>query len=75
MKTALLRASAGAIAALLACSANGQSTRPTAVLIENVRIFNGDVRRLSAPSNVLVVGNADQVDLDSADRGAGRCVG
>jgi imidazolonepropionase-like amidohydrolase len=30
----------------------------TAVLIENVRIFDGTSDRLSAPSNVLVVGNA-----------------
>jgi imidazolonepropionase-like amidohydrolase len=30
---------------------------PTAVLIENVRIFDGTSEQLSAPSNVLVVGN------------------
>lgn len=43
-------ASTGAIAA--------QSAEPpTAVLIENVRIFDGQSARLSGPSNVLVVGN------------------
>ena len=31
--------------------------RPSGVLFENVRIFNGTAGRLSAPSNVLVVGN------------------
>jgi imidazolonepropionase-like amidohydrolase len=34
-----------------------QATQTTAVLIENVRIFNGTANALSAPSNVLVVGN------------------
>lgn len=33
---------------------------PTAILIENVRIFDGQSARLSAPSNVLVVGNVIQ---------------
>jgi imidazolonepropionase-like amidohydrolase len=32
-------------------------TQPTSVLIENVRIFDGKSARLSAPSNVLAVGN------------------
>ena len=58
MKTALLHASAGAALALAAGAAHAQSAQPTAVLIENVRIFNGTSERLSAPSNVLVVGNA-----------------
>ena len=58
MKTALLHASAGAALALAAGAAHAQSPQPTAVLIENVRIFNGTSERLSAPSNVLVVGNA-----------------
>jgi imidazolonepropionase-like amidohydrolase len=31
--------------------------KPTAVLIENVRVFDGRSERLSAPSNVLIVGN------------------
>ncbi len=31
--------------------------RPSGVLFENVRIFNGTTGRLSGPSNVLVVGN------------------
>ena len=37
--------------------AQAQEARPPGVLIENVRIFNGTSDRLSAPSNVLVVGN------------------
>jgi imidazolonepropionase-like amidohydrolase len=46
---------------VLACAfaplAQAQVTQPTAVIFENVRIFNGTSERLSAPSNVLVVGN------------------
>ncbi|NMF82849.1 amidohydrolase family protein [Nodosilinea sp. P-1105] len=34
-----------------------QTSQPTAVLFENVRIFDGTAEQLSAPSNVLVVGN------------------
>ena len=34
-----------------------QASQPTAVLFENVRIFDGTAEQLSAPSNVLVVGN------------------
>ncbi len=34
-----------------------QAIQPAAVLIENVRIFDGTAARLSVPSNVLVVGN------------------
>jgi imidazolonepropionase-like amidohydrolase len=34
--------------------------QPAAVLIENVRIYNGTADHLSAPSNVLVVGNTIQ---------------
>ena len=37
--------------------AQAQDVQPPGVLIENVRIFNGTSDRLSAPSNVLVVGN------------------
>jgi imidazolonepropionase-like amidohydrolase len=58
MKPALLRVSAGAALALAAGATHAQSPQATAVLIENVRIFNGTSERLSAPSNVLVVGNA-----------------
>ncbi|GAB4384679.1 MAG: amidohydrolase family protein [Elainellaceae cyanobacterium] len=37
-----------------------QSQEPTSVLFENVRIFDGTSEQLSAPSNVLVVGNKIQ---------------
>lgn len=37
-----------------------QSQEPTSVLFENVQIFNGTSEQLSAPSNVLVVGNTIQ---------------
>ncbi|PSR17943.1 hydrolase [filamentous cyanobacterium CCP3] len=36
------------------------ASEPTAVLFENVRIFDGMAEQLSAPSNVLVVGNQIQ---------------
>src|SRR5262244_1847476 len=36
---------------------HSQSNQPETVIFENVRIFNGTSDRLSAPSNVLVVGN------------------
>ena len=39
-------------------AAQAQDAHPAAVMIENVRIFNGTSDRLSAPSNVLVVGNS-----------------
>ncbi len=42
---------------LAASAAHAQSVPAQAVLIENVRIFNGTSDRLSPPSNVLVVGN------------------
>jgi imidazolonepropionase-like amidohydrolase len=38
----------------------GQNSRPAAVLFENVRIFDGTSEQLSAPTNVLVVGNTIQ---------------
>jgi len=38
-------------------TAQAQDPQPVEVMIENVRIFNGTSDRLSAPSNVLVVGN------------------
>jgi imidazolonepropionase-like amidohydrolase len=41
----------------ITCAARAQVPQPTAVIIENVRIFNGTADRLSVPSNVLVVGN------------------
>ncbi|HIK45794.1 MAG TPA: amidohydrolase family protein [Leptolyngbyaceae cyanobacterium M65_K2018_010] len=39
---------------------DGQNSQPTAVLFENVRIFDGVSDTLTAPSNVLVVGNTIQ---------------
>jgi len=41
----------------VARATHAQAPQPTGVIIENVRIFNGTSARLSAPSNVLVVGN------------------
>jgi len=38
-------------------AAQAQGPQPNGVLFENVRIFNGTSAQLSAPSNVLVVGN------------------
>lgn len=40
--------------------ASAQSSQPAALLIEDVRIFDGTADRLSAPSNVLVVGRTIQ---------------
>jgi imidazolonepropionase-like amidohydrolase len=55
---------AGLVAALLPLAAGTASSTapqpPQAVLFENVRIFDGTSARLSAPSNVLVVGNLIQ---------------
>ena len=48
----LLLLAGGAVPVALA-----QSTKPSGVMFENVRIFDGTSDRLSAPSNVLVVGN------------------
>jgi len=50
------------VAVALACGTAAQAQTapppaPTAVLIENVRIFDGKSAKLSAPSNVLIVGN------------------
>ena len=48
---------------LLGCSslmAAPETTQPTGVLFENVRIFDGTAKKLSAPANVLVVGNLIQ---------------
>ncbi len=38
----------------------GQEIKPTTVLFENVRVFNGTATSLSAPCNVLIVGNIIQ---------------
>lgn len=51
---------AGAAGIALSAHANGahaQTSQPKGVLFENVLIFDGKSDRLSAPSNVLVVGN------------------
>jgi imidazolonepropionase-like amidohydrolase len=49
------------VMSFLACAtaptARAQTPSPTAVIFENVRIFDGTSDRLSAPSNVLVVGS------------------
>jgi imidazolonepropionase-like amidohydrolase len=42
---------------LLAPTLLAQTPPPSAVVFENVRIFNGTSGRLSGPSNVLIVGN------------------
>ncbi len=56
---------AGITAALLpviatAATSTAPQPPPPAVLFENVRVFDGTSARLSAPSNVLVVGNLIQ---------------
>jgi len=45
------------LAASTTPAADAQAPQPASVIFENVRIFNGTSDRLSAPSNVLVVGN------------------
>lgn len=50
----------------LAQQVSAQAPQPTAVMIENVRIFDGTADPLSAPSNVLVVGKV--IKTISADR-------
>jgi imidazolonepropionase-like amidohydrolase len=55
-----LALSAGAATAQTAAAPAATPPKPTAVLIENVRLFDGKSDRLSAPSNVLVVGNKIQ---------------
>jgi imidazolonepropionase-like amidohydrolase len=40
----------------VAAAAQAQAPQPAGVLFENVRVFDGAADRLSAPSNVLVVG-------------------
>ena len=46
-----------ALGCAVATVTRAQAPQPTGVIIENVRIFNGTSDRLSAPSNVLIVGN------------------
>jgi len=46
-----------AVGCLTPAVVQSQDARPTAVLFENVRIFDGKGSTLSAPSNVLVRGN------------------
>jgi imidazolonepropionase-like amidohydrolase len=48
---------AGVAAAGVAGTALAQAKQPKGTLFENVRIFDGKSDKLSAPSNVLVVGN------------------
>ena len=62
-RSALLLAAAvlsGAASAQAQAPTPAPPPKPSAVLIENVRIFDGKSDRLSAPSNVLVVGNKIQ---------------
>jgi imidazolonepropionase-like amidohydrolase len=49
-----------AVALAAAASVDVYAQEKTAVLFENVRVFDGTSSQLSAPSNVLVVGNAIQ---------------
>jgi imidazolonepropionase-like amidohydrolase len=46
-----------AVLILGSATAQAQAAQPGGVIFENVRIFNGTSDQLSAPSNVLVVGN------------------
>jgi hypothetical protein len=46
-----------AVGCLTATVVHAQDAQPTAVLLENVRIFDGKGSTLSAPSNVLARGN------------------
>jgi len=43
--------------ALAQASATAPAPKPSGVLFENVRVFNGTADKLSAPANVLVMGN------------------
>jgi imidazolonepropionase-like amidohydrolase len=53
----ILTSVVGVTGVALAAVALAQGPTSTAVVFENVRIFDGKSDRLSAPSNVLVVGN------------------
>ncbi len=61
LRSVFLRA-CGAVCMLVTMAALGAepAAAPAAVLFENVRIFDGQSARLSAPSDVLVVGNMIQ---------------
>jgi imidazolonepropionase-like amidohydrolase len=48
------------LAPALSAAPQAAPTRSSGVLFENVRVFDGTSERLSAPSNVLVVGNVIQ---------------
>ena len=52
-----LSAALGGLLCAASTVAQAQNVQPAAVLFENVRIFDGTTDRLTAPSNVLVVGN------------------
>lgn len=70
VKTALLVSSV-----LCSALAMAQSAPQTATLYENVRVFNGTSDKLSAPSNVLVVGNTiNTISNKSIDVPAGLTV-
>ncbi|RQO62410.1 hydrolase [Paucibacter sp. KBW04] len=43
--------------ALAQAAATASAPKPSGVLFENVRVFNGTADKLSAPANVLVMGN------------------
>ncbi len=66
------------ILVLLGCvtakPAPAQAPPPSAVLFENVRIFDGTSARLSAPSNVLVVDNVIKTISTAPDRRSRRLV-
>jgi imidazolonepropionase-like amidohydrolase len=52
-----LSAVVASVVAVVGVSAQAPPTQSTAVIFENVRVFDGKTDRLSAPSTVLVVGN------------------
>jgi imidazolonepropionase-like amidohydrolase len=56
-RTACFLTSALALAVSLIAPAAAQAPQPTAVVFDNVRIFDGKSAALSGPSNVLVRGN------------------
>jgi imidazolonepropionase-like amidohydrolase len=53
----LTSAGGGLLATAATLPASAQQGQPTAVLFENVRVFDGMSESLSEPANVLVVGN------------------
>ncbi|KPF68935.1 hydrolase [beta proteobacterium AAP99] len=56
----VLAATLGMVSLCGPAVAQGARVAPSAVLFENVRVFDGKSDRLSAPTNVLVVGNLIQ---------------